>query len=63
MREESGKYIMKRESGTPFLENTVDCSTLVEILRWRANFQSEKLAYIFLVDGEAEEVSITYNEK
>jgi acyl-CoA synthetase (AMP-forming)/AMP-acid ligase II len=62
MREESGKHIMKRESGTPFLVNTVDCPTLVEILRWRANFQSEKLAYVFLVDGETEEVSITYKE-
>ena len=42
---------------TPF-----QSSTLVELLRWRAQHQPERRAYTFLVDGEAEEVSLTYAE-
>lgn len=38
----------------------VDCSTLVEILHWRARNQSEREAYTFLVDGETEEIRVTY---
>ena len=37
-------------------------STLVEILRWRALHQPERLAYTFLQDGETEEVHLTYAE-
>lgn len=37
-------------------------ATLVELLRHRAACQPEDLAYIFLVDGEEEEVSVTYQE-
>ncbi|UCH97346.1 MAG: fatty acyl-AMP ligase [Candidatus Aminicenantes bacterium] len=43
-----------------FSEPTADCSTLVEILGWRAEHQPERQAYTFLVDGETEEVSVTY---
>ena len=37
-------------------------TSLVDILSWRANHQPHKLAYRFLIDGENEEVSITYKE-
>lgn len=43
-------------------QSTVEFSTLVELLRWRALHQSAQRAYTFLVDGEAEEVSLTYGE-
>lgn len=36
--------------------------TLVEILRQRAEDQPAKPAYTFLVDGEAEEISLSYGE-
>ncbi|BCL80842.1 hypothetical protein ccbrp13_33070 [Ktedonobacteria bacterium brp13] len=37
-------------------------TTLVDILRWRATRQADRRAYTFLVDGETEEISITYAE-
>ncbi|MFL9458769.1 AMP-binding protein [Tolypothrix bouteillei VB521301_2] len=37
-------------------------STLVELLIYRAQSQPEQKAYIFLRDGETEEVSLTYSE-
>src|ERR671922_429491 len=37
-------------------------STLVELLRWRALYQSERLAYTFLTDEEQKEVHLTYEE-
>ncbi len=37
-------------------------STLVELLRWRALHQPRLRAYTYLVDGETEEVHITYGE-
>lgn len=46
-----------------FIRKTgADCSTLVEILHWRAQHQPENQAYTFLVDGDTEEVSITYKQ-
>src|ERR1044071_1774923 len=36
--------------------------TLVELLRWRALGQPDRLAYTFLADGETEESSLTYQE-
>src|ERR1700730_14264962 len=47
---------MKRDPPDPIAE----CSTLVEILRWRALQQPERLAYTYLVDGEAEGDDLTY---
>src|ERR1700730_2433604 len=47
---------MKRDPPDPIAE----CSTLVEILRWRALQQPERLAYTYLVDGEAEGDVLTY---
>jgi acyl-CoA synthetase (AMP-forming)/AMP-acid ligase II/alkylation response protein AidB-like acyl-CoA dehydrogenase/acyl carrier protein len=35
-------------------------STLVELLQYRAIHQPEQIAYHFLVDGETEEISLTY---
>ncbi|MFB2971383.1 amino acid adenylation domain-containing protein [Aerosakkonema sp. BLCC-F183] len=35
-------------------------STLVELLRWRAQQQTEQRAYTFLLDGEVEETYLTY---
>ncbi|MEA2172731.1 MAG: hypothetical protein QOD00_323, partial [Blastocatellia bacterium] len=37
-------------------------STLVELLRWRAARQADRVAYTFLVDGEAQEAKLTYGE-
>ncbi|MGB7923761.1 MAG: fatty acyl-AMP ligase [Pyrinomonadaceae bacterium] len=37
-------------------------STLVELLRQRALYQPDKLAYTFLLDGESEELRLTYGE-
>src|SRR5215472_5558488 len=39
-----------------------ESSTLVEVLRWRALHQPDRLAYTFLLDGETEEVHLTYAE-
>jgi acyl transferase domain-containing protein/acyl-CoA synthetase (AMP-forming)/AMP-acid ligase II/acyl carrier protein len=37
-------------------------STLVELLSYRAQNQPDQIAYTFLVDGETESVSLTYQE-
>ncbi|MCM8569380.1 fatty acyl-AMP ligase [Gramella jeungdoensis] len=37
-------------------------NSLVDILSWRANHQPHKLAYRFQLDGENDELSITYKE-
>lgn len=37
-------------------------STLVELLRWRATHEPEKLAYMFLVDGKPAGPTLTYAE-
>ena len=39
-----------------------ECNTLVEILRWRARHQPTQRAYTFLLDGESQEVHLTYSE-
>src|SRR5437016_3297248 len=36
--------------------------TLLDLLRWRAEKQSDRLAYRFLLDGEHEAVTLTYGE-
>jgi amino acid adenylation domain-containing protein/thioester reductase-like protein len=43
-------------------ESTFEFSTLVDLLRWRALHQPDRRAYTFLLDGEAEEVCLTYGE-
>ena len=36
--------------------------TLVDLLRWRAEQQPDRIAYTFLADGENKEVHLTYGE-
>ena len=49
-----------------FLDDSTDkleqFSTLVDLLHYRAKYQPEKKAYIFLQDGETESGSLTYGE-
>ena len=42
--------------------SSLDFSTLVELLRWRANQQPEESIYTFLTDGERQEESYTFAE-
>jgi acyl-CoA synthetase (AMP-forming)/AMP-acid ligase II/acyl carrier protein len=37
-------------------------TTLVDLLRYRAEHQKDKTAYIFLIDGEKEEIKLTYGQ-
>ncbi|HVC19686.1 MAG TPA: MupA/Atu3671 family FMN-dependent luciferase-like monooxygenase [Vicinamibacterales bacterium] len=39
-----------------------EATTIVDILRWRAGHQPEKLSHIFLADGERDEIRVTYGE-
>ncbi len=41
-------------------ENIIKANTLIDILQYRATNQRERIAYIFLVDGETETTSLTY---
>lgn len=45
-----------------FLGSTFEPSTLVDLLRLRARNQPDQCAYTFLVDGETEEIHLTYGE-
>jgi acyl-CoA synthetase (AMP-forming)/AMP-acid ligase II len=45
-----------------FLDPLVGPTTLVDLLRQRAECQADDRAYTFLVDGESEEVHLTYSE-
>ncbi|MBI1924463.1 hypothetical protein HYR99_09445 [Candidatus Poribacteria bacterium] len=45
-----------------FSESTFNPATLVDLLRFRALHQPDQRAYTFLVDGETEEVHLTYRE-
>ncbi len=40
----------------------INTTTLVDILRWRASRQPDKLAYTYLVDGMSQEVNLTYGD-
>ncbi len=44
------------------VDASIECSTLIEILSWRAFHQQDRNAYTFLVDGETQEVHLTYKE-
>ena len=41
---------------------TLEVATIVEILRYRADRQPEQIGYTFLVDGESEEIKLSYRE-
>jgi 8-amino-7-oxononanoate synthase len=45
-----------------FLDPSAGPTTLVDLLRQRADCQADNRAYTFLVDGESEEVHLTYSE-
>jgi len=45
---------------TAFSRSSFEPSNLVELLRWRAHRQPERVAYTFLPDGETEELHLTY---
>ena len=45
-----------------FLDPSAGPTTLVDLLRQRAECQADDRAYTFLVDGESEEVHLTYSE-
>jgi amino acid adenylation domain-containing protein/non-ribosomal peptide synthase protein (TIGR01720 family) len=45
---------------TSFPGESHSCSTLNDILRWRAKHQPTRLAYTFLTDGETADVHLTY---
>jgi 8-amino-7-oxononanoate synthase len=45
-----------------FLDPSAGSTTLVDLLRHRAECQGDDRAYTFLVDGESEEVHLTYSE-
>jgi acyl transferase domain-containing protein/acyl-CoA synthetase (AMP-forming)/AMP-acid ligase II/acyl carrier protein len=44
------------------LDRLAQCSTFVELLRWRAAYQPDKIALTFLQDGETEKANLTYEE-
>ena len=37
-------------------------STIVDLMQYRSNHQPEQQGYIFLTDGESQEISLTYRE-
>jgi acyl-CoA synthetase (AMP-forming)/AMP-acid ligase II len=41
---------------------TPNLKTLIDLLRWRAKHQPNRVSYTFLVDGETEEDTLTYGE-
>ncbi len=45
-----------------FLETALKTNTLVDLLRYRALHQPDRIAYRFLIDGETETVHLTYQE-
>src|SRR3989442_13541679 len=57
MQEQIYSHMQKAQIAT---NPSFEPSTLVEILRRRALHQPDRLAYIFLLDGETEEVHLTY---
>src|SRR5688500_11660646 len=39
-----------------------ECSTFVDLVRTRARLHPERVAYVFLSNGETEETTLTYGE-
>src|SRR3989304_2429578 len=46
----------------PLSDSVAGCSTLVDLLRWRALHQPNQLAYAYLLDGESTEARLTYRD-
>jgi amino acid adenylation domain-containing protein len=53
---------MSNINSDPGLAADPDPSTMIDILRRRGVHQEHRLAYTFLVDGEAEKIDLTYGE-
>lgn len=53
---------LTRENTLPGIQEHPDWLTLVDVLQWRAQHQPNHLAFQFLVDGEEEIETITYQE-
>ncbi len=47
---------------TPFSGTSFEPSNLVELLRWRAHYQPDRLVFTFLKDGENEDAHLTFAE-
>ena len=43
-------------------ETIVEFASLVDLLRWRASKQPDRVAFIYLANGEGDESQITYRE-
>lgn len=46
----------------PGLGVSAQFSTLVDLLEWRARFQSERVAYTFLADNGADRISLSWQQ-
>ncbi len=53
---------LTRENNPSGIQEHPDWLTLVDVLQWRAQYQPNHLAFQFLVDGEGEIETITYQE-
>ncbi len=45
-----------------YLDPTLNCSTLVDLLHWRALYQANQPAFTFLLDGDTQQLCLTYGE-
>lgn len=61
MREGFANMLDIQSKNQDYREN-ITASTLVDILHWRAQYQPEQQAYIFLTNGEVEGAILTYAE-
>lgn len=55
MRSSATNNLLRARPATPF-------ATLIDALRWRAEHETDRLAYRFLPDGETNEIVLTYGE-
>jgi polyketide synthase 12 len=53
---------MTTPSFSPFAQEPIPPTTLVEMLALRARKHPDRVAFVFLVDGENEQISITYRQ-
>ena len=50
------------DSEAPAVDERLECKTLIDVLRWRAQRQPDEPLYTFLVDGERKTQSLTFGE-
>src|SRR4051812_24705718 len=58
----SGKEATMHETRSSVPYSPSEGQTLIDVLRWRAEEQSDRQAFSFLLDGENQEDSLTYAE-